>query len=111
MRRASRSGWHRISAAYWKWHHGVIHPASLPIEPFPDTAEFNVGNRDDFTQRSTISDFDCMTCGFAPAFAKRGVLETSHGFWLAKEKQRSKIDSAVALSFACVCGWAGCGAA
>jgi len=52
-----------------------------------------------------------MTCGFAPAFAKRGVLETSHGFWLAKEKQRSKIDSAVALSFACVCGWAGCGAA
>jgi len=37
MRRASRSGWHRISAAYWKWHHGVIHPASLPIEPFPQT--------------------------------------------------------------------------
>jgi len=48
-----------------------------------------------------------MTCGFAPACAKRGVLETSHGFWLAKEKQGSKIDSAGALSFACVCGWAG----
>ena len=47
-----------------------------------------------------------MTCGFAPACAKRGVLETSHGFWLAKEKQGSKIDSAGALSFACVCGWA-----
>jgi len=26
-----------IGAAYWKWHHGVIHPVSLPSEPFPQT--------------------------------------------------------------------------
>jgi len=71
-----------------------------------DTAEFYVSNRDDLlsAQQSAIS--TVWRAELAPACAKRGVLETSHGFWLAKEKQGSKIDSAVA-PFAPSAQWQG----